>query len=224
MEYLRSDEFHSPHLCGRPVITYLVLGVTYAFAAAVQPGPLQACLASLALSQGWRRALPAALSPVVSDGPIIVLVLLVLSRIPAWAREALGFAGGFFLLYLAVMAFRAWRESGGSRSRDPVSARRGLLMAVVVNWLNPGPYLGWALVMGPLLLKGWREAPANGLALLVSFYATMVLTLAGFIIAFAAFGRIGPRVSRWLIGASAVALAGFGVYQIVTCVRGFIAG
>ena len=40
--------------------TYLILGMTYAFAAAVQPGPLQTYLISQTLSHGWRRTLPAA--------------------------------------------------------------------------------------------------------------------------------------------------------------------
>jgi threonine/homoserine/homoserine lactone efflux protein len=54
--------------------TYLILGMAYAFAAAVQPGPLQTYLISQTLSHGWRRTLPAAFSPLIGDGPVIVLV------------------------------------------------------------------------------------------------------------------------------------------------------
>src|SRR5512136_1979055 len=94
-------------LAGMPA--YLLLGVTFAFAAAVQPGPLQAYLVSRTLSHGWRRALPAAFSPLVSDGPIIVLALLVLSRVPAGFERGLRLAGGVFLLFLAWRAARTWR-------------------------------------------------------------------------------------------------------------------
>ena len=66
----------------RSMIAYLILGATYAFAAAVQPGPLQTYLIAQTLRNGWRRTLPAALSPVMSDGPVILLVLLVLTRLP----------------------------------------------------------------------------------------------------------------------------------------------
>jgi threonine/homoserine/homoserine lactone efflux protein len=142
---------------------YLLLGITYGFAAAVQPGPFQSYLISQALSHGWRRALPAALAPLLSDGPIITLVLLVLSRVPPWLEMALQTAGGIFLLYLAWGAYQSWRNYGAVSAPAPV-VQQTVLKAALVNLLNPAPYLAWSLVMGPLLLRGWREAPANGIA------------------------------------------------------------
>jgi hypothetical protein len=83
------------------MLTYLILGMTFAFAAAVQPGPLQTYLISQTLSHGWRRTLPAAFSPLISDGPVILVTLLVLSRMPVWMAQSLRLAGGVFVLYLA---------------------------------------------------------------------------------------------------------------------------
>jgi hypothetical protein len=80
--------------------------------------------------------------------------------------------------------------------------------------LNPNVYISWSLVLGPLLLKAWRESPANGGALLAGFYGTMVLALAGTIVLFAAARNLGPRVTRVLIGLSSVALACFGCYLL----------
>lgn len=54
-----------------PMSLYLAQGAVYSFAAAVQPGPFLTYLVSLALGNGWRRALPAVLAPLLSDGPII---------------------------------------------------------------------------------------------------------------------------------------------------------
>ena len=148
---------------------YLILGMTYAFAAAVQPGPFQTYLISQTLSNGWRRTVPAAFAPLLSDGPIIVLVLLVLSRMPGWLAQVLQCAGGVFLLYLAVGAFKTWRDYDIKKAIQGQSSRQTVFKAALVNLLNPAPWLGWSLVMGPLLLKGWRETPANGIALLVGF-------------------------------------------------------
>jgi len=194
--------------------TYLVLGVTYAFAAAVQPGPFQAYLISQALSHGWRRTLPAALAPVLSDGPVIVLVLLVLSRLPGWLMPALQTGGGVLLLYLAWNGFRAWRTYSPAAPAPAPSGGQSVLRAALVNLVNPGPWLGWSLVMGPLLLRSWRAAPRNGVALLVAFYATMIVSQGGIITLFAAARQAGPRVNRALIGLSAVGLACFGGYQL----------
>jgi threonine/homoserine/homoserine lactone efflux protein len=196
------------------MLTYLVIGMTYAFAAAVQPGPLQAYTISQTLSHGWRRALPAAFSPLLSDGPIIVLVLLALSRLPGWLVPAVRGAGGVLLLLLAFLAARSWRDFGAAPSTRAASEPRSLLGATAVNLTSPGPYLGWSLIMGPLLLKGWHEDPACGIALLAGFYGVMVLSMAGIIVLFGAARNLGPRVNRAMIGASAVALAGLGVYQL----------
>jgi len=198
------------------MLAYLILGVSYAFAAAVQPGPLQAYTVSHALSHGWRRTLPAAFSPLLSDGPVIVLVLLVLTRLPAWLLPALRAAGGLLLLVLAFLAARTWRRQSAEEATPSPPAARSLLAATTVNLLNPGPYLGWSLIMGPLLLKAWHEAPARGVALLAGFYGTMVATMAAIIVLAGTARGFGPRVSRTLIGASAVALAALGVYQLVS--------
>jgi threonine/homoserine/homoserine lactone efflux protein len=191
------------------MLPYLILGMTYAFAAAVQPGPLQTYLISQTLSHGWRRTLPAAFSPLLSDGPVIVLVLMVLSRVPAWMAQGLRLAGGVFVLYLAWAAAKTWRAYHAQRMAPAPSS---LLRAALVNVLNPNPYISWSLVLGPLLLKGWREAPSHGVALLAGFYGVMVLSLAGTIALFAAARNLGPRVNRVLIGLSSLALACFGFY------------
>jgi hypothetical protein len=47
-----------------------------------------------------------------------------------------------------------------------------------------------------------------------SFYGTMIATNAGVVLLFHLARGLGPRVNRALIGASAVALAALGVYQL----------
>ena len=69
------------------MLIYLIQGLGYGLAAASQPGPFQTYLISQTLTRGWKRTLPAALAPLVSDGPIILLCVLVLSQVPAWMQE-----------------------------------------------------------------------------------------------------------------------------------------
>jgi threonine/homoserine/homoserine lactone efflux protein len=187
--------------------------MTYAFAAAVQPGPFQSYLISQTMCNGWQRTLPAAFAPLLSDGPIIVLVVILLSRIPGWFINVLQCAGGMFLFYLAIGAWIAWKNFDSEKMIHSTSSRKTILQAVLVNFLNPAPYLGWSLVMGPLLLKGWRETCLNGIVLLLGFYITMVLAQMGIVLLFARAGKLGPQVNRALLCLSAIALACFGVYQ-----------
>ena len=195
---------------------YVLLGAVYAFAAAVQPGPFQAYLISSTLAHGLRRTLPAVLAPLLSDVPIISLVLLVLTQVPQSVVSALRLAGGVFLLYLAARALAAYRRYESPRTGPPARAARTVLEAVTINLLNPSPYLSWSLVLGPLLLEAWRAAPAYGIALLASFYGTMIAATAAILVPFAGARALGPRIGRVMLGVSAAALAAFGVYQIWT--------
>lgn len=194
---------------------YLTWGIAYGFAAAMQPGPFQTYLLSQTLHKGWRRALPVILAPLLSDGPIIVLVLFVLSVIPSWWVQLLRLVGGAFVLWLAVGVYRSWRDFDTQEHNDQ-PGQQSILQAALVNLLNPNPYIYWSLVTGPLLLTGWRETPANGLALLLGFYLTMLMGLAGLVLLCAGAGRLGTRVNRMLLGVSGIALAAFGLYQIGT--------
>ena len=193
---------------------YLLLGTTFAFAAAVQPGPFQTYLATETMSRGWRRTLPASFAPLISDAPIILTALLILSRIPEGMVRVLHFAGALFLFYLSYGAFRTWRRFDPNLTPETTSGHQTLLKAAAVNFLNPNPWLGWSLVMGPLFLEGYRETPAHGFALIGGFYATMVCCQAGLITLFAFARKLGPRINRATLGLSVLALACFGLYQL----------
>jgi threonine/homoserine/homoserine lactone efflux protein len=196
------------------VSEYLLVGIGFSFAAAVQPGPLQAFLLSTTAAHGWKRTLPAAFSPLLSDGPIAIVVLLVLGQVPAGFAGVVQMAGGVLLVYLAARAFSEWRRAEGGATVASTQVPRTLLQATGVNLLNPNPYLGWSLVLGPLFLKAWRDAPQNGVALLVAFYGTMVASLAAIIIVFGTLRALGPRVVRVLLLVSAIMLGALGGYQI----------
>lgn len=197
------------------MLQYLLLGGGFAFAAVVQPGPLQVFLLSRAAAEGWRRTLPAAFAPVLSDGPIAVLVLLVLGQLPAGGQRALRAAGGLLLLYLAWAACRQLRAAPGRPDTSGPSAPRTLLQAATVNLLNPNPYLGWALVLGPSAVTAWREGPLLAVGLIAAFYGVMVAGLGVFILLASTARLLPPRVQRALVFVSAAVLAALGVYQLV---------
>ena len=76
--------------------------------------------------------------------------------------------------------------------------------------------------MGPLFLEGWRIAPVNGIALIIGFYLTMIMTLIGIIITFAFARKLGPNVSKILLGFSSLALFAFVIYQLWLGINYFI--
>lgn len=195
------------------MLSALLTAATIGFSAGITPGPLQAVFLSYAVQGGWKKALPAAFAPLATDGPVIVLVLLVLNNLPPVFLRALQIGGAFFLLYLAWDAYRSYQEFTAIQAAEETSNWGTLLKATLMNLLSPGPWLFWSLLNGPNLLRAWSVSPWRGAAYLVSFYGAFILTNIGLILLFATMGRMGERVRRGLLLTSAVALAGFAVYQ-----------
>jgi threonine/homoserine/homoserine lactone efflux protein len=193
---------------------YIVQGIGYGFAAGVQPGPLQTYIISQTLTKDWRRVLPAALAPLISDGPIITICLLVLSQVPLWLQQFLYIAGGLFVLYLAYGAYQTWKNFDPNVPSAESGTQKSILKAALVNILNPSPYFFWTLVTGPILLTAWRKAPAYGLGFMAGFYLTMILSLVTIILLFGTARQLGPKINRALLGVSAIALFCFGFYQL----------
>jgi threonine/homoserine/homoserine lactone efflux protein len=193
---------------------YIIQGIGYGLAATAQPGPFQAYLISQSLARGWKKTLPAALAPLLSDGPIIALCLFALSQIPAWFQLFLYIGGGLFILFLAYGAFRSWKNFDPDLLAIESGTQQSILKAALMNLLNPAPYIYWSLVTGPVLLKGWRETPWHGIGFLAGFYLTLILGLSALIVIFGIARQIGKKVNRALLGISSVALVFFGIYQL----------
>lgn len=193
---------------------YLLQGLGLGFSAGVQPGPFQTYLISQTLSRGWRKTWIAAFAPLVSDGPIVALVLLVLSQVPDWFQQVLRIAGGLFVLYLAWKTFQTWMNFSPALDPEGQTETKSLIHAAMMNALSPGPYLFWSLVLGPLIVAAWRENPTNILALVLPFYFGMIGVNLAVVILFGQAARFGNPVRKTMLGISVLMLAGFGVYQL----------
>ena len=193
---------------------YIVQGVLFGFAAAAQPGPLQTYIISQSLARGWKKSIPTAFAPLVSDGPIIALCLLVLSQVPVWFQNFLYIAGGLFVLYLAYGAYNSWKNFDANAPNTETGTQQSVLKAAFVNVLSPGPYIFWSLVTGPILVAGWRETPLVGITFMLGFYSTFILFLMLIIFVFGTMRNLGEKVRRALIGISAAVLFCFGLYQL----------
>ncbi|MBN1221354.1 MAG: LysE family transporter [Anaerolineae bacterium] len=193
---------------------FFVRGATLGLSAMASPGPFQAFLLAQTLKNGWRRTLPAALAPLVSDGPIIALVLLVLTQTPDWFLSVLQILGALFILYLAWGAFTAARKVDATPGGVAEVAGQNFLKAALMNALSPGPYLFWGLVAGPIVIEGWRQSPTLGLGFVLGFYLALVGGFAALIILFGTASQLGPRVSKALGYVAAITLLGFGLYQL----------
>lgn len=163
--------------------------------------------------------MPAIFAPVISDGPIIIIVITILNQLPKTFLSAIQIVGGFFLLYISYGIYKSWKNFSDEKE-NPKIKDQTLIKAVVVNLLNPNPYIGWSLVMGPLLLKAWDQSASYGIALLASFYITLIVgLLITIIVAAKAVNKLGKDFNKFLVGLSALALLGFGIYSLLKGIK-----
>ncbi len=207
------------------MIGYLLQGSTLGISAGASPGPFQAYLLSHAMLNGWRRAMPAAAAPLITDVAIVSVVIFLLTQLPGVLLNILQVIGAVFILYLAWGATRVFRD-GRVLDREAIrgsdAARRGFLKAIVMNFLNPGPYVFWSTIAGPIVLRAWAEAPSWAISFVAGFYTALVILNAVLILLFGAASELGPKITRTLQGFSALALLVFGIYQLWTGITRFL--
>lgn len=201
---------------------YFSQGFILALTATIMPGPFQAYLLVSALGSGWKRTMPAVFAPLITDGPIIFLVLFLLTKTPLWFLDALCTVGGIFILYLAFGLIKNLKKTEFYPKPDSITARQGLFQAVILNVLNPNPYIFWSVVAGPIVLTGWRESTGLGVSFLAGFYVTFICSLSTMVILFSTAGKLEHRINRILSYISVAALTVFGIYQIVIGVMSVI--
>lgn len=197
------------------LLSYILQAATIGFSAGVTPGPLQAVFLSYAIKGGWKKALPAAFAPLLTDGPVILIVLLILNNLPDTFIRILQIGGGLFLLYLAWESFQSYRHFKVIEEQQSTNGWGTLFKATLMNLLAPGPWLFWSLINGPNLLGAWEISPWWGGAYLISFYGVFTLTNIALILLFSSMGKIGEKVRKILLLIAALGLAGFGIYQLL---------
>ncbi len=104
--------------------------------------------------------------------------------------------------------------AGTNFAFSEVDAKQSVLKAALVNILAPGAYIFWSLVTGPILIASWRETPIFGIAFILGFYITFILCLMLIIFIFGTIQALGQKFRRAMVGISALALVGFGLYQV----------
>jgi threonine/homoserine/homoserine lactone efflux protein len=198
------------------MLEYLLIGMGIAVSAGLQPGPLQAFFLAKVAENGWKRTVPAAFAPLISDGPIALVAILLLRNLPGTFQIYLQLAGGVLLCYYAWGAFQGYRADTGFISEEPGTSPKTILQAALVNLLNPNPYLGWSLIMGPILLRAWGQSLGYAITLLVAFYVTMISINILLIILMGTSEFLNQKGKRILVLISGIILAGLGVYFLVS--------
>ena len=152
---------------------FLAAGALLGLSAGFSPGPLFALVLAQTLQHGIREGCKVALTPLITDLPLILLSTLLLRQLSDF-KPLLGCISLLGALYLLQMAYGTFCSGLSGRSFEgsaPQSLGRGML----VNVLSPHPYLFWISVGAPTILKGLSQGePWSALAFVVAFLGCLV--------------------------------------------------
>lgn len=154
------------------MLTFVSMGAVLGLSAGISPGPLLALVISETLRHNKREGIKIALSPLISDLPVIFFSLILL-RLLARSEIALGilsFLGAFFVLYLAYDCFNTRGLASETQKTEIKSLRKG----TIVNILNPHPYLFWITVGAPIVMKAYGSGLWQVILFFLAFYSFLV--------------------------------------------------
>ena len=153
-------------------LSFLATGVVFGLSAGVAPGPLLTLVISETLKHGTGSGIKVAMAPLITDTPIVLLAIFVVSQVSGlhFVLGLISLGGAAFLVYLGYesMVFKgAALNVEGSR---PQSLRKG----IIANFLNPSPYLFWFSVGAPIVIKATGVGLAGPLLFLTGMYLLLV--------------------------------------------------
>ena len=157
-------------------ISFLLSGSVLGLTAGLSPGPTQTFLISQTLQHGIKEGLKVSLVPLMTDVPICLFAVLVLSQLAEVdsVMGSISLIGALFLLYLAYGNFRITGTQTDEQVENPGSIKKG----VMTNFLNPYPYMFWLLVGAPMMLKAYQNNIATAGSFVGSFYCGLIGTMA----------------------------------------------
>lgn len=154
------------------MVEFLAIGVILGLSAGLAPGPLLALVISETVQHGLKAGLKVALSPLVTDLPIIILTIAVLSQLSEFQRVlgVISLVGGAVVAFMGYECMRPKPLDSAASEDAPKSLRKGIL----VNALSPHPYLFWLSVGGPIMDRAMSVNLGALFAFLGGFYALLV--------------------------------------------------
>jgi len=148
------------------------MGSLLGLSAGMAPGPLLTLVVSDTLAHDIRSGIRVALAPLVSDLPIVLLSLFILTKLTQFQSVLGGISlvGGGVIFYMGVKGLR----TSGVVLNMGKKAPRSLGKGVMVNFLSPHPYLFWISVGAPAMGRAMAVNIGAAIFFVASFYLLLV--------------------------------------------------
>lgn len=151
---------------------FFVMGILLGLSAGIAPGPLLTLVISETVRYNKKAGILAALAPVVTDLPIILISLFILSKLSDFnaVLGTISLLGALFIGYLAYENITVQGINVSEQKSDVQSLKKG----VITNFLSPHPYLFWMVVGAPIMMKAYQVNIASVAVFISGFYMLLV--------------------------------------------------
>jgi threonine/homoserine/homoserine lactone efflux protein len=153
-------------------LSFLATGLLFGLSAGVTPGPLLTLVISETLKHGTGSGIRVAMAPLITDTPIVLLAITVISQLSDvhFLLGLISLGGASFLLYLGYESIVFKGAELDVESSRPQSLRKG----IIANFLNPSPYLFWFSVGAPIVIKAAGVGISGAVLFLMGMYLLLV--------------------------------------------------
>ena len=154
------------------MVAALTAGMILGLSAGLAPGPLLALVITQTLKHNAVEGIKVAAAPLMTDLPIILLSLYVLTELTGLniILGIVSFVGACYLVYLSYESIRIKNIENEASAERPQSLKKGS----IINFLNPHPYLFWITVGSPFVLKSWKDNAVAPFLFILGFYLLLV--------------------------------------------------
>jgi len=141
-------------------------------ATGLSPGPLITLVVSETLKKGKKEGIKVAISPLISEAPIILFVLVILSSVAekSTLMGVISLLGACFLIYLGLSNLR----TNVKESKDHLGKDNALLKGITTNLLNPNTYMFWLTIGGRRILESVQLHFSVAILFIFGFYLMLV--------------------------------------------------
>ncbi len=196
-------------------LQYLAMGAFFGLTAGISPGPLLSLVITETLRHNWKEGLKIALSPLITDLPIILISSVILSEVSQHNQimAAISLLGGIYFTCLGYETLKSREPGLNLQEKKPESLKKG----IIANFLNPNPYIFWFTAGIPYALKAYESSLFTVVLYFVLFY--LMLTGSKIIVAILterskAFIRGNIfRITMIILGMVLLSFAGYFFYE-----------
>ncbi|MDR0703781.1 MAG: LysE family transporter [Planctomycetaceae bacterium] len=154
--------------------SYFWKGILLGIHAGISPGPVTTLLITESLLHGQRAGMRIAFVPVLTDIPVIGVIIPLLYYLTFDTSAVIGVISMVGALILGRLSYESFSVTESRYERGEV-ARISLLKAVGVNFFNPNLYLYWITICGPLAVSAFSHSWAVMFLFLITFYISLTL-------------------------------------------------